>query len=418
MEKLELSQLLIIIEKQLGWGPSANWLNRDFEKLNILILEKTKVSLSGSTLRRLWGKVDYQHQPSGTTLDTLAQFAGFEDWRTFGKLHPYDKNNQPVTHQTKVNIFIRQKKTFVYMLPPLIIAIIFIFFILKNNAAVTENGSYYFSFRPVIRDIPNSVIFSYDAQSSPNDSVFIQQSWDNHLRSLVPRYRHRHVSIYYKPGFYQTKLIVGHKVVKEQPLLIPTNGWLALVDQSPVPVYLAQHEFYHKNELEVSIETLDKHHVELSSQPAVVQFYNVGNFNSVPVSDFDFTSELKSNYNEGAAKCQLINITLITDHSPIIIPLSTPGCIAALNLSDGQHDISGTSTDLSGFGTSLSKWVKISCKSKSGRIEYFINDKLIYTSLRLIQKSNILGIAYSFQGAGSVRSVHLASKNRVIYQAF
>jgi len=77
-------RLLLLIEKQLGWGDSASWPSKDFEKLNILIQEKTKISLSASTLRRVWGKVDYNNQPSVTTLDTLAQFAGYESWRSFG----------------------------------------------------------------------------------------------------------------------------------------------------------------------------------------------------------------------------------------------------------------------------------------------------------------------------------------------
>ncbi len=85
MNEAELKQLLLIIERQLDWGDSATWQSKDFEILNQLILEKTKVSLSASTLRRIWGRVEYNHLPSGTTLDTLAQFAGFENSRAFIK---------------------------------------------------------------------------------------------------------------------------------------------------------------------------------------------------------------------------------------------------------------------------------------------------------------------------------------------
>ena len=70
-------------EDQLGWGSSSEWTNQDFEKLGELIFEKTGVRLSASTLKRVWGKVKYESAPTLTTLNTLAQFSGYENWRNF-----------------------------------------------------------------------------------------------------------------------------------------------------------------------------------------------------------------------------------------------------------------------------------------------------------------------------------------------
>src|ERR1700712_5255113 len=85
MSSPDVKQLLTVIEQQLDWGEASGWQGKDFEVLNELILEKTKVSLSASTLRRILGRVEYNHLPSGTTLDTLSRFAGFENWRAFTK---------------------------------------------------------------------------------------------------------------------------------------------------------------------------------------------------------------------------------------------------------------------------------------------------------------------------------------------
>ncbi|MGZ3767739.1 MAG: hypothetical protein ACXVA2_23950, partial [Mucilaginibacter sp.] len=97
MSQADLKKLLLIIEQQLDWGDAATWQSKDFEILNELILEKTKVSLSASTLRRIWGRVEYNHMPSGTTLDTLAQFAGFDNWRAFTR-----QEKSPVLQQAVV----------------------------------------------------------------------------------------------------------------------------------------------------------------------------------------------------------------------------------------------------------------------------------------------------------------------------
>src|ERR1700761_1912749 len=81
----EIQHLLQTIERQLDWGAADAWQSRDFDKLNQLILEKTGVSLSASTLKRVWGRVQYGHAPSAVTLDALARFAGFADFRAFSR---------------------------------------------------------------------------------------------------------------------------------------------------------------------------------------------------------------------------------------------------------------------------------------------------------------------------------------------
>src|ERR1700748_2063400 len=98
MSQADLKPLLLIIEQQLDWGDAASWQGKDFEILNELILEKTKVSLSASTLRRIFGRVEYNHMPSGTTLDTLAQFADFENWRAF------TRQRRPVPEELKAQV--------------------------------------------------------------------------------------------------------------------------------------------------------------------------------------------------------------------------------------------------------------------------------------------------------------------------
>src|ERR1700740_3554439 len=76
-------KLVTIIVEQTGWGPVSGWQGGDFRRLSAVIFDKTRVTLSESTLRRILGKADYPHLPSETTLNTLAIFAGYESWRAF-----------------------------------------------------------------------------------------------------------------------------------------------------------------------------------------------------------------------------------------------------------------------------------------------------------------------------------------------
>ena len=88
MNELSLQQCLQQIENKLGWGSSADWLNQDFQLLSDRIFEETRVRLSITTLKRVWGKVNYDSVPSISTLNTLALFLGYENWSAYRTNNP------------------------------------------------------------------------------------------------------------------------------------------------------------------------------------------------------------------------------------------------------------------------------------------------------------------------------------------
>jgi len=410
MDDAAIKRLLKIIEDQLGWGNPETWASRDFEELNIIIQEKTKVSLSSSTLRRLWGKADYKNQPSLTTLNTLAQFAGFENWKKYSlSSQPYARPEIKVVRPFKV-------KRLWLIVSGLALAV-FITLIIVTIVKPADN-SYKFSFHPITHDLPNTVVFSYNAQSASNDSVFIQQSWDSTKRTRVSKDKHLFNSIYYKPGFYHAKLTVGNRVVKEHPLLIPTNEWLGLIDQKPVPVYLDKQEILTKDGIVISSSTIASHHIAVEPQPPTVEVYNTGNFKPVPINNFSFSAEVKNDYKTGASRCQQMSVVLFTNDMPISIPLSAPGCVASLNLLDGHQGFRGTDTDLSGFGIDPSTWVKIDLTSYNDKIKIKINDREVFTINARNRSSEILGMGFIFHGTAGIRKVNLTSGNRNIFSDF
>ncbi len=66
----------------------AKWNHRvstpkDFELLSEEISSKSKDGISASTLKRIWGYDTYNSSPSVRLLDVLAQYAGFQSFRSF-----------------------------------------------------------------------------------------------------------------------------------------------------------------------------------------------------------------------------------------------------------------------------------------------------------------------------------------------
>lgn len=419
MSHSDLKQLLLIIERQLDWGNPSEWQSRDFEILNELILEKTKVSLSASTLRRIWGRVEYNHLPSGTTLDTLSRFAGFDNWRAFTKRNGSTLliAEPPAAPVAKPSSAPRPWFKVVLFVAAVVISGMAGIFMKKADPPINKDKFTFYS-HPVTRSIPNSVIFTYDARVSPTDSVFIQQSWDPQARSKVDKDNHQFTSIYFRPGVYHAKLVVNNQIVKEHRLIIPTDGWLALIGHEPVPVYLDKKEFMYPDRLQVAVPVITQKNIPLDPVAPYVEFFNIGNFKPVSLQNFSFSTLIKDDFEHGSSPCQAINVYLFTDGYPIIIPMSKKGCVSDISVLNGYDFSRGKTNDLSGFGADMSQWQKLGCKANGNKIEYYVNDKLVFTTPMPPYKANIVGMSFGFQGTGAVKEIRLKDGAQTTFQAF
>ena len=83
MDQGLLLQVKRLYEEKTGWGDSDHWNNQDFLELRELIFDRTGISLSHVTLKRIWGKVRYESLPHTNTLNTIVKFLGYRNWREF-----------------------------------------------------------------------------------------------------------------------------------------------------------------------------------------------------------------------------------------------------------------------------------------------------------------------------------------------
>jgi hypothetical protein len=408
-----------LMEEKLGWGNSEHWTNQDFDLLSEKIYEVTGVTLSQTTLKRIWGKVKYDSAPTVTTLNTLATFIGFENWRDFrqkqNKIAETAVTVEPVKEPKTAAVKGKSRRAFLF--PALVIILTLMSFLSWNffssrSMAKKENGSsgtYQFSSKKmVLRGVPNSVVFEYDASTSSTDSVFIQQSWDNRLRARVSKDQHLHTSIYYYPGFFRAKLLTGDKIVKEHDVFIQTDGWLPLIEQDPVPLYFKKEEAETNGRLGLSLAKIKSQNVPMEPSVPYVYYANVREFGDLTSDNFIFETSVRNDFREGSGVCQKSEIRLLTEGSMISIPLSAKGCISENNLFCLGHFIKGKENDLSGFGVDFGHFVKFRLQIQQGKADFFIDDKMVYHLDGITSGSKVKGIIFRFQGTGSVDWVKLS----------
>jgi hypothetical protein len=106
-EKKLLLLCRCLIEQALNWGDSSTWTNDDFEQLSEKIFDKTRIQLSVSTLKRIWGKVRYENFPTAGTLNALSRFLDYDSWRDFRQKNQEDEIKQlnktePIALENKI----------------------------------------------------------------------------------------------------------------------------------------------------------------------------------------------------------------------------------------------------------------------------------------------------------------------------
>lgn len=402
------------IENKLNWGSSAAWLNYDFERLNEQIFVETNVQISVSTLKRIFGKASYNSSPSLTTLNTLAQFIGFANWRDFTKrIVPQsialDTPKPPVTTHEPLTVNTNQRRYFIYgIISTLVIISLIAFMAQKKEQPSLDYSKFAFKADKVVTEgLPNSVIFTYDATAAnPKDSVFIIQTWDSRRKKKVDKKLHNHSAMYYYPGFFRTKLLVNQEVVKKHDLQIKTDNWLALVESANVdkpPLYFAKPEVLKGNEISVDRDLLKKYSLSLHPEAPRIRFFNQTDLGELMNDNFTFETMLKNDFSEGTGACQKVQVLIQCKDDIIIIPLCAPTCIGNINLYACGANVESADADLSGFGCDLTQWTKLRVETRDKEMTFFVNGKKAHTFKFPHSPTGIVGVQYRFEGVGAVK---------------
>lgn len=403
------------IEDKLDWSNSSQeWKQRDYLNLIALLENKTGISLSLSTIKRLWHK-NYQGTPHPSTLDALAKFLDHEDWLSFQK---FEKSNITDTiattppHQKTAP----QHQTLILLSSVLLLVLAALFWVFslktekdQNGTSVADHEIIFTAQTSKSKGVPNTVIFRFDLSNITADSFFIQQSWNPFNKERISKEDSVLTSIYYYPGVHTAKLIANDSIVKETTVRVYSKEWIAAIrygEQDLVPTYLNLGVTKGSPNLSVTEQQLSAHNQDLNEEMFLSYSY-VDTF-STKVSGDDFTLSLKLKGDSLLnLTCPRIGIMTIGEHETHTISLIDRGCTHQAFVKFGEVVKSGRNTDLSNFGITNYEWqaITISVQKKIGRV--YLHDQLILEVPYLKSIGEIIGFNIYFAGTGQIELLRL-----------
>ncbi|KYG82793.1 hypothetical protein [Roseivirga echinicomitans] len=411
MNKQCLQKCLHLIEEKLGWGSSSEWLNQEFQLLSDRIFEETRVRLSISTLKRVWGRVNYDSEPSISTLNTLALFIGYENWNALkqglSKTIPLPEKKKTGTKASIVAIII-------LLVTSTLVLVAF------NKGSQKpypqkEIEKVQFSSAPVTLGLPNSVVFKYDFADIEADSCFIQLSWNDQLSIPIDNEGKEVTAIYYYPGYFRAKLKANDQILKEHDVHIRTNGWMATIGNGEMPRYLYREELIQNGSLKLTEETLKEINDTNTEVAPLLTYHYFDDFGEVTGDSFEFETRFRNSYHKSNGICQNTVVLVHGTEGILYVPFSIPGCVSKLNLFLMGTGFDGKTNDLSAFGTNISEWQDLRCTVENGLVSIYLNQQLIKSFETPYNLGQLVGFKYRFEGSGEIEYIKLSNTEGVVF---
>jgi len=417
MEEATLELCRKCIEERLPCGSSENWTTRDFDELSLRIQEKTGRTISATTLKRLWGRAAYANRPSRYTLDTLAEFLNYESWHAFatetGHIAPHSerrrRNPTPRFPRGRLPATIRLLILTIIVL--LGIASIALF--RSSTAPDSASSIVQFTSSQLARGLPNTVVFKYDVSGVDADSFFIQQSWDRARAVAVSPDGHTATFIYYYPGYFNAKLVADHTLLRETPVHVTTDGWLALLERDPIPIYLQSAVDTSGGFMAVSKDRIP---VDDQSGHRLLDFYYVQDFGPVSTTNFKLETALRSIADAARYPCRRAEVLVGGERGVLLVPVAMSGCVSALDVRLGDVILKGATNDLSALGADLSDWQQVRLDVTDGNVTIQVGENPPLSAQFHQDAGRIVGLRLQFEEAGEVDFVVLSdSDGGIVY---
>ncbi|WP_282163232.1 hypothetical protein [Ulvibacterium marinum] len=390
-----------LIEQRFSFGNGQGPTQKDLEVLSEHILEKTGVSISLSTLKRLW-KNRYKQKPQLATLNALAVLLDYLDWQDFKRAN--SKQRIPIGPILK------------WTVPAILLTIILVLVFGSSFSFEQQQGKYrppeitgpvkFEASKTVIKGIPNTVIFTYDVSNVVADSFYIQQSWNPDTKIAIDPKGSALTSIYYESGHHRARLMANDSVIAERPVHVLSDDWEPHIYSGKAgrPIDFSDEAFIANGRLHLDSHLLTKRNIDRTKK-----FYSrISNSRVFDVhsDNFSLYSRIKVDGVRDVL-CPWMAVIIVTEENVFSVALQDKGCEKYAGYKLGEISKGGNDNDLSLLGRDVRDWQDLEVRVRDKNASIHLNGELVYNEVFKEDLGKIVGLVYTFDGTGSIDLVRL-----------
>lgn len=429
----EINQIEVLkklIENKTQWGNHKNWKNREFIYLSDEIYGQINIKISSTTLKRLFGKIESKYLPNVSTLDVLANYLEYKDWKDLIK-----KNHDSIQKLSKgkeiknvKKISIQSKKIILYSLSSLVLFTL-IYLLLINidrplNLKKVNPSEVSFKCSNPIGVVPHNIKFNYSISNLKGHLVEIHLKGmgakpiiiDLGIRGYDNRFYNFTVD---NPGIYEALLVVDGKVLFKEKCIIKTKGWQLLIDGSGKDIryknFIAEDSIINEGKLWFSPEKASELGYKINSfNPSFIFVDNV--LTQLNEKDFSMEMRFKLPSNVGSDACKRVFFTLLTRESFISFGITSKGCSPTNRIYLPGIEYSGETKDMSKLEVNENDWNDMLIKVRENTFSLYLNNNLCYELTYKGSLGEIGGVKMHYFGFGMIDNIYFYNENKeVIY---
>lgn len=411
MEDSYLRKLLGQVILKINQGDPEDWNITCFSNLSNELYKASKIRISHSTLKRLFGrKKTYKdfYNPQPATKNSLSKYLGFEDWDTFKVGQPIFKDNpveeQPIIVKDPIidrDPIIIPKSSFAKFFVPfcMIFLIVTVGTIVFFWGEGKEKTSFLFTATKTPGEGTLSIHLKYDASSLP-DSTYIDFGDNDRFYRSPQKGKVSHY--YHETGYYPVQLRNDDYSYKTIGMFCETNDWSCKYITRDKKIYRGNCKSGLQSGLYLSPDTIIKNGIDYN-EVDWVNYHSIGTM-EVDGDDFSFQTSIQNSFSTGAIASYETLVILGGETGYFQLEILKPGSFYWAEMHFGEKHIWGRNEDFAFLQRDMLKPHTLSLEVKNQKAVYFIDGKKVFETTYTQPIGKIKGLVYIFRGSGKVYS--------------
>lgn len=391
------------IEQKLNWASRSEWKNSDYLKLQAFIFDSSGINISALTLKRIFGKVNYdaKSSPQLSTKNGLAIFIGYKDWADFKTQHNNTSTSEP--EEILIPGKKKHKRWFIVLAMFLVLIPGLLFFFHSSKPKTSQKDILKIS--TLIGTSPLTVSIHYDISKLDIDSAFLIINDDEEYR--LSKDKHVYIKSFVETGKNKISLRLDGKTIENYYIYTTDSSWYAY--------FIPYRKFDIEDGRRIKHQQIDGViHVDPESVKLITKNMDFYRITYRVIQDFQvdgdncsFEIRFKNDPKTGGIPCLDSKFEFVGDKRYYIQMISQTCQEYCETCFDDTFRYGRDNLELAHLAQNLAQWGVLKGIVRNKKAQFYYNDKLIYTQTYKQTTGMLRCIMLTFKGCGLVDYVKL-----------